>query len=61
MSQRQTPLGHHLDQIAQAELVAQVPAHTQNDDLPIKMPPIEQPVHTLLAHYQSSVHLSPQL
>ncbi|WP_409077074.1 hypothetical protein [Paraburkholderia sp. FT54] len=28
MSQRQTPFGHHLDQIAQAELVAQVPANT---------------------------------
>jgi hypothetical protein len=29
--QRQTPFGHHLDEIAQAELVAQIPAHTKND------------------------------
>jgi hypothetical protein len=52
--QRQSPLGHHLDQIAQAELVAKVPAHTQNNDLPIKMPTIELPLQPLpLAHHRS--------
>jgi hypothetical protein len=48
------PLGHHLDPIAQAELVAKIPTHTQNNDLPIKMPAIEQPFQTLaLAHRRS--------
>jgi hypothetical protein len=30
--QRHSPLGHHLGQIAQAELVAKLVAHTQNND-----------------------------
>jgi hypothetical protein len=37
VSQRQTPLGHHLHQIAQAELVAQVPAHAKNDYIALKV------------------------
>ncbi len=54
MSQRQTPFGHHLDHIAQAELVAQVHANTQNDDLPIKVASTEQLLQTLqLAHRRS--------
>ena len=53
--QRQSALGHHLDQIAQAELVAKVPAHAENNDLPIKMPTIEQPLQTLpLAYHRPS-------
>src|SRR3984893_14819022 len=39
-----SPLGHHLDQIAQAELVAKVAAHAENNDLPIKMATIAQPL-----------------
>src|ERR1700730_6044867 len=50
-----SPLGHHLDQIAQAELVAKVAAHAENNDLPIKMPTIEQPLQTLpLAYHRPS-------
>src|SRR5215210_2610534 len=45
MGQRQAPLGHHLDQIAQAELEAQVPSHAQNDDLAIKVATYEQLFH----------------
>jgi hypothetical protein len=33
VSDRQTSLGHRLDQVAIRELVAQVPAYTKNDDL----------------------------
>ena len=46
-----SPLGHHLDQIALAELVAKVAAHAENNDLPIKMPTIEQPLQTLPLAY----------
>lgn len=50
--QRQSPL----DQIAQIELVAEVPARVQNNDLSIKMPSIEQPLRTFpLAHYRLPV------
>jgi hypothetical protein len=35
VGQRQAPLGHHLDQVAQAELEAQVPSHPHNDDFAI--------------------------
>src|ERR1044072_9178605 len=59
-SQRQSPFGHHLDQIAQAELVAQIPANAQNDDLSIKMWPHEKLLHTLQpAHLWSSVRFAP--
>jgi len=30
--------GHHLDQIAEAELVVQVPAHASDDHTAVKMP-----------------------
>jgi hypothetical protein len=33
VSDRQAPLRHHLDQIMVGELISQVPAHAQNDDL----------------------------
>ena len=53
MHKRQTALGHHLDQIAQAELVAKVPAHAENDDLSIKMSPIKQRLQAFpLAHHR---------
>jgi len=28
--------GHHLDEIAKAEFVSQIPAHTEDNDLPIE-------------------------
>jgi hypothetical protein len=46
VGQRQAPLGHHLDQVAQAELEAQVPSHAQNDDFAIKVATCEQLLHT---------------
>jgi len=39
MRKRQPEFGHHLHQIAEAELKAQIPAHTQDDDLAVKVPP----------------------
>ncbi|HSZ89077.1 MAG TPA: hypothetical protein VK822_06835 [Acetobacteraceae bacterium] len=42
---RQAALGHHLHQIPEAELEAQVPPHAQDDDLAIKVPTIKQLVH----------------
>jgi hypothetical protein len=41
------PLGHHLDQVAQAELEAQVPSHAQNDDFAINVAICEQLLPTL--------------
>src|SRR5580692_12080124 len=42
MRKVQSALRHHLDQIAEAELVAQVPAHAQNDHLAVEMPSPKQ-------------------
>jgi len=42
MSKVQSALRHHLDQIAEAELVAQVPAHAQDDHFAVEMPPAKQ-------------------
>jgi hypothetical protein len=39
MGKLQPALGHHLHQVAKAELIAQVLANAQNDDLSIEMPP----------------------
>jgi hypothetical protein len=41
-AQVQPALGHHLDQIAQAELIAQVPTNAQDDHLAVKMPSYKQ-------------------
>ena len=35
---RHATLGHHLHQISEAELEAQVPPHAQDDDLAVKVP-----------------------
>jgi hypothetical protein len=52
--QRQTALGHHLDQIAQAELVAKVPAYAENNDLSIEMSPIKQRLQAFpLTHHRT--------
>jgi hypothetical protein len=34
-------LGHHLFQVPEAEIVSEVPAHTEKDDCTIKMPALE--------------------
>ena len=44
--QKQTTPGHHLDKATQKALVAKVPAHTQNNDLPIKMPTAKHLIQT---------------
>ena len=38
----QSTFGHHLYQITKAELVAQVPAHAQDDHLAVEVPPSKQ-------------------
>src|SRR6202046_5992260 len=43
---RQAALGHHLHQIPEAELEAQVPPHAQDDDLTIKVPTLKQLVYS---------------
>jgi hypothetical protein len=45
VGERQAPLGHHLEQVPQAKLIAQVPSYTQNDDLAIKVATDEQLLH----------------
>ena len=42
MGQIESALGHHFDQIREAELVAQIPAYAQDDHLTIEMPPCKQ-------------------
>ena len=42
MSQQDAALGHHLDQVTGTELESEVPSHTQNDDLLVEVPPLEQ-------------------
>jgi hypothetical protein len=41
MIDRDTTLGHHLFQVPEAEIVSEVPAHTEKDDCTIKMPALE--------------------
>jgi hypothetical protein len=58
----QAALRHHLDQVTEAELVAQIPAHAQNDDLTVKMPPCKQILDApQLAHCRPSVSSKDQL
>jgi hypothetical protein len=42
MGQSDTTFRHHLDQVTGTELESEVPSHTQNDDLLVKVPPLEQ-------------------
>jgi hypothetical protein len=42
MSQQDAALGHHLDQVTGTELESEVPSHTQNDDLLVEVPSLEQ-------------------
>jgi hypothetical protein len=51
MSKWQTPLGHHVHQVAQTQLVAKIPAHAENDHLTVAVSTGEQPLHApKLAH-----------
>ena len=55
MGQIESALGHHFDQIPEAELIAQVPAYAQDDHLAIEMPPCKQLLKAAqLAHHPSS-------
>src|SRR6476661_1877174 len=55
VGQRQAALGHDLDQIAQAELVAQVPTHAQDNHFAIKVATSEQLIHAFVpAHIDPS-------
>jgi hypothetical protein len=56
VGQRQAPLGHHPDQVAQAELEAQVPSHAQNADFAIKVTTCEQILPTF-----ASAHTDPSI
>ncbi|MGF6970666.1 hypothetical protein OKW43_007761 [Paraburkholderia sp. WC7.3g] len=54
--QRETSFRHHFDQIAQAKLVAQIPANTQNDHFTVKVTACEQFVQALqFAHRRLSI------
>jgi hypothetical protein len=45
--QRQPALGHHLHEVAKAQLEAQVPANAQDDDLAFEVPALEKFFHPL--------------
>ena len=46
VSDRQAAFGHHLHQVSEAELDAQVPPHTQDNYLAIKVPTLKQFLQT---------------
>jgi hypothetical protein len=55
MREQQSAFRHHLDQIAEAELVAQIPPHAQDDHLAVKVPPSKQLLDALqFAHCWAS-------
>jgi hypothetical protein len=43
---RQAAFGHHLHQVSETELEAQVRPYTQDNDLAIKVPTLKQFIHT---------------
>ena len=45
MRQGEPAFGHHLGEISKAELVSQIPAHAEHDDLLVKVPALEESVH----------------
>ena len=49
MRQRNAAIGEHLDQAPVAQLVADVPADAENDDLPIELPILKEPLETARA------------
>jgi hypothetical protein len=44
MRNRQAALRHYFNQVSKAELVTQVPTHTQDDDFPVEVAAVDQPV-----------------
>ena len=42
MRQGEPAFGHHLGEISKAELVSQIPAHAEHDDLPVEMAAFEK-------------------
>src|SRR6516225_7323338 len=42
MAQSDASLRHHLDEVTEAQFKCDIPSHTQNDDLLVKMPSLEQ-------------------
>src|ERR1700677_2003103 len=42
MRQGEPAFGHHLGEISKAELVSQIPAHAEHDDLLVKVPALEE-------------------
>jgi hypothetical protein len=40
--QGQPAFGHHLDEVSKTQFVPQIPAHTENDDLPVEMMALEK-------------------
>jgi hypothetical protein len=42
--ERQPALGHYFNEVSKAELVTQIPTHTQDDDFAVKVTAVEQPV-----------------
>jgi hypothetical protein len=49
--ERNAPIRHHDDQVPQAQLETRVPADTDDDDLPVEMPSLEQ----YFAWYERSI------
>ena len=45
MRQREPTFGHHLDEVSKAELVAQIPAHTEDYNFTVEMAAFEEFVH----------------
>src|SRR6202046_4555991 len=45
MRQEAPAFGHHLGEISKAELLSQIPAHAEHDDLLVKVPALEESVH----------------
>src|SRR4029077_13863127 len=42
MGQSDTTFRHHLDEVTEAQFKCDAPSHTQNDDLLVKVPSLEQ-------------------
>jgi hypothetical protein len=42
MRERKSTLGHHFYEVSKAELEPQIPAHAENDDLPVEMTALEK-------------------
>src|ERR1700689_5296008 len=49
MRQGEPAFGHHLGEISKAELVSQIPAHAEHDDLLVKVSALEESVHFVCA------------